>query len=128
MASLQGRCGYGDRAHAAGVFVYYENPQRGCGRLHLHKAFVGNAAGEQVLVGGGFEAQSQRLPLDLRTKAGVVALDEEDVQLVRPASALSSRPRSPAAISIFTSAPASMETTLAVTATWLASTGSQTAC
>jgi hypothetical protein len=83
MPSLQGQGGNGDRAHAAGVLIHHQDAQRVRGRLHLHKALEWNAAGEQVLVGGGSEAQSQRLSLDLRATAA--AMGCEVVYAVVPA-------------------------------------------
>jgi len=47
--------------------------------------FVRNACGQQLLIRRSLQPQPQRLPLDLRMEARIVALDEEDIQLVHQA-------------------------------------------
>src|ERR1017187_5598090 len=52
----------------------------------MYGALDGKAVLKQILKGGILQLQSKPLPLDLRLKARVVALYQEDIQIAAPAA------------------------------------------
>ncbi len=62
--------------------------QRARAGPQFHGARIGHSFREKVLIGGRLEAQAERLAFQVGVQTGVVALNEEDVQLVHPAARL----------------------------------------